>query len=106
MIQPILPVFYTSVLGLNKEFIGLIEGSLTTIVSLMKIGAGYLSDALGVRKIYEFAHGFYHKKKGNSIFLRAGRQAGGGRTFKLIEGEPLQTSFGEDLYHKVFHPTG
>jgi DNA mismatch repair protein MutS len=24
------------------------------------------------------------------------------RTFKLIEGEPLQTSFGEDVYHKVF----
>jgi MFS family permease len=50
MIQPILPTFLTSVLGLSKEFIGLIEGSLTTIVSLMKIGAGYLSDALGVRK--------------------------------------------------------
>jgi MFS family permease len=50
MIQPVLPTFYTSVLGLNKEFIGLIEGSLTTVVSLMKIGAGYLSDALGVRK--------------------------------------------------------
>jgi len=54
MIQPILPVFYTSVLGLNKEFIGLIEGSLTTIVSLMKIGAGYLSDALGVRRAIVF----------------------------------------------------
>lgn len=54
MIQPILPVFYTSVLGLNKEFIGLIEGSLTTIVSLMKIGAGYLSDVLGVRKAIVF----------------------------------------------------
>jgi len=54
MIQPILPTFYTSVLGLNKEFIGLIEGSLTTVVSLMKIGAGYLSDALGVRKIIVF----------------------------------------------------
>lgn len=54
MIQPILPVFYTSVLGLSKEFIGLIEGLLTTIVSLMKIGAGYLSDALGVRKAIVF----------------------------------------------------
>ena len=54
MIQPILPTFYTSVLGLNKEFIGLIEGSLTTVVSLVKIGAGYLSDALGVRKIIVF----------------------------------------------------
>lgn len=50
MIQPILPLFYTAVLGLNKEFVGLIEGSLTTIVSLSKIGAGYLSDALGLRK--------------------------------------------------------
>lgn len=54
MIQPILPTFYTSVLGLNKEFIGLIEGSLTTVVSLMKIGAGYLSDLLGIRKIIVF----------------------------------------------------
>ncbi len=50
MIQPVLPIFYTTVLGLNTEFIGLIEGSLMTIVSLAKIGAGYLSDALGVRK--------------------------------------------------------
>ncbi len=54
IIQPILPTFYTAVLGLNKEFIGLIEGSLTTVVSLMKIGAGYLSDALGLRKAIVF----------------------------------------------------
>ena len=54
MIQPILPIFYTSVLGLSKEYIGLIEGSLTTVVSLMKIGAGFLSDKLGVRKIIVF----------------------------------------------------
>jgi hypothetical protein len=55
MIQPVLPVFYVSVLGLSREFIGLIEGTLTTLVSLMKIGAGYLSDALGVRKPIVFA---------------------------------------------------
>jgi len=54
MILPILPLFYTSVLGLNKEFVGLIEGSLTTVVSLAKIGAGYLSDALGLRKVLVF----------------------------------------------------
>lgn len=54
MIQPILPVFYTSVLGLSKEFIGLIEGALTTVASLMKIGAGYLSDRLGLRKTLVF----------------------------------------------------
>jgi len=54
MIQPVLPTFYSSVLGLNKEFIGLIEGSMMTIVSLMKIGAGYLSDYLGLRKLIVF----------------------------------------------------
>ena len=54
MIQPILPLFYASVLGLNKEIIGLIEGCLMTVVSLMKIGAGYLSDWLGKRKAIVF----------------------------------------------------
>ena len=54
IIQPILPTFYTSVLGLSKEYIGLIEGALMTVVSLMKIAAGYLSDALGLRKAIVF----------------------------------------------------
>ena len=54
MIQPILPLFYSSVLGLNKEFIGLVEGSMMTVVSLMKIAAGYLSDYLGKRKAIVF----------------------------------------------------
>ena len=51
---------------------------------------------------YEFAHGFYDRKMENAIFLRAERQADGARTFKLIEGEPLQTSYGEDLYKGIF----
>ncbi len=55
-----------------------------------------------VTHLYEFAHGFYDKKMENAIFLRADRQTDGRRTFKLIEGEPLQTSYGEDLYHRIF----
>jgi DNA mismatch repair ATPase MutS len=55
-----------------------------------------------VTHLYEFAHGFYDKKMENAIFLRAERQTDGGRTFKLIEGEPLQTSYGEDLYSRIF----
>jgi len=51
---------------------------------------------------YQFARGFYETKKGNAVFLRAERQTDGVRTFKLIEGEPLQTSFGEDLYDRIF----
>jgi len=55
-----------------------------------------------VTHLYEFARRFYDTKMENSIFLRAERQTDGGRTFKLIEGEPLQTSYGEDLYKKIF----
>jgi DNA mismatch repair ATPase MutS len=51
---------------------------------------------------FEFAHGFYDKKMENAIFLRAERKSDGERTFKLIEGEPLQTSYGEDVYRAVF----
>lgn len=51
---------------------------------------------------YELAHSFYERGMQNAIFLRAERKAGGKRTYKLFEGEPLQTSFGEDVYHTVF----
>lgn len=54
MIQPILPVFYSSVLGMNKETIGLIEGGLTTVVSVFKILSGFLSDKLKKRKTIVF----------------------------------------------------
>jgi DNA mismatch repair ATPase MutS len=55
-----------------------------------------------VTHLYEFAHGFYDKNMPNAIFLRAERQDDGMRTFKLMEGEPLQTSYGEDLYDRIF----
>jgi DNA mismatch repair ATPase MutS len=55
-----------------------------------------------VTHLYELANGFYDRRMKNAIFLRAERKAGGERTFKLIEGKPLQTSFGKDVYHKIF----
>jgi DNA mismatch repair ATPase MutS len=55
-----------------------------------------------VTHLYEFAHRFYTKHLENAIFLRAERKANGTRTFKITEGEPLKTSFGVDVYHKVF----
>ena len=55
-----------------------------------------------VTHLYGFAHGCFEKKLKNALFLRAERQEDGGRTFKLIEGEPLQTSYGEDLYEAIF----
>jgi DNA mismatch repair ATPase MutS len=55
-----------------------------------------------VTHLYTFAHGFHEKRLENVAFLRAERQSDGTRTFKLTEGEPLETSFGEDLYHRIF----
>jgi DNA mismatch repair ATPase MutS len=51
---------------------------------------------------YEFAHGLYERKMPNAVFLRADRETDGTRTYKLSAGEPLQTSYGEDLYKRVF----
>jgi DNA mismatch repair ATPase MutS len=51
---------------------------------------------------YEFARGFHERKMANVVFLRAERQADGRRTFKLVEREPLQTSFGADVYKEIF----
>jgi DNA mismatch repair ATPase MutS len=55
-----------------------------------------------VTHLYPFAHGFVDGKRENRLFLRADRQADGQRTFKLVEGEPLETSHGEDLYNRIF----
>ncbi len=39
---------------------------------------------------------------GDVLFLRADRQDDGSRSFVIRRGEPLGTSFGEDLYHRLF----
>jgi hypothetical protein len=55
-----------------------------------------------VTHLYELARGFYATHQSETLFLRAERQADGKRSFKLLVGEPLQTSFGLDLYDRVF----
>jgi len=55
-----------------------------------------------VTHLYEFAFSFYDKKMNNAIFLRAERQLDGSRSFRLAEGEPLQTSYGGDLFKEIF----
>ena len=55
-----------------------------------------------VTHLYGFPSEFYNGRMSNTLFLRAERQPDGRRTFKLIEGEPLQTSYGEDLYYRIF----
>jgi len=40
-----------------------------------------------------------------SLFLQAERKPDGECTFRVTEGEPLQTSYGEDLYNRIFFGT-
>jgi DNA mismatch repair ATPase MutS len=51
---------------------------------------------------YGFAHGLNGDAASRVLFLRAERRADGTRTYKLLPGEPLETSFGADLYRKIF----
>jgi DNA mismatch repair ATPase MutS len=55
-----------------------------------------------VTHLYDFAHSWFRSNMGNALFLRAERQVDGTRTFRLREGEPLETSYGQDLYETVF----
>ncbi|MBU1307600.1 MAG: hypothetical protein KKF33_19010 [Alphaproteobacteria bacterium] len=55
-----------------------------------------------VTHLYDLAYGFRAARSEDIIFLRAEREDSGERTFRLIEGDPLETSYGEDLYHQIF----
>jgi DNA mismatch repair ATPase MutS len=55
-----------------------------------------------VTHLFEFAHRFFMRNLDKAIFLRAERKDDGTRTFKLTKGQPLQTSFGVDLFNKIF----
>ncbi len=50
---------------------------------------------------FTLASTLYSRRLEQALFLRAERAKGGHRSFKLAEGGPLPTSFGEDLYHRI-----
>jgi DNA mismatch repair ATPase MutS len=55
-----------------------------------------------VTHLYDFAHSLFDAKAEDTVFLRAERLADGTRTFRLVVGEPLETSYGKDLYGRIF----
>ena len=57
-----------------------------------------------VTHLYAFASTFYRRGTDDVLFLRAEREPDGRRTFRLVEGEPLETSYGGDLFEEVFAP--
>lgn len=51
MIYPLVPLFLSSALGVNKSLIGVIEGVAEATAGVLKTYSGWLSDKLGKRKI-------------------------------------------------------
>lgn len=59
-----------------------------------------------VTHLYQFASGFLGRGSRRVAFMRAERNPDGTRPFKLIEAQPLQTSYGPDLYTAIFDNSG
>jgi MutS domain V len=55
-----------------------------------------------VTHMFDLASGFHRRRLESALFMRAERGSDGARPFKIAEGEPLPTSYGEDSYRKVF----
>lgn len=55
-----------------------------------------------VTHLYDFAHSLHQRGDPRMAFLRAERSADGTRSFRVVPGEPLSTSFGQDLYRQIF----
>jgi MutS domain V len=55
-----------------------------------------------VTHMYDLSHGFYEQQLATALFLRAGRGPDGRRSFELLAGGPLPTSYGEDSYRRIF----
>jgi len=55
-----------------------------------------------VTHLYDFASIYYKKNLEETLFLRADRHSDASRDFKLTVAPPLPTSYGPDIYEKIF----
>lgn len=55
-----------------------------------------------VTHLFDLAQLLFSSQKETALFLRAERLIDGRRTFRVLAGEPLSTSYGEDLYQRIF----
>ena len=96
-----------SIVFLNESFASTNEreGSeiATQIVrALLKMGI----KVFYVTHLFALANGLHSAGLHSAHFLRAERLSDGRRTFRLLEGEPLPTSYGKDLYQRIFEIAG
>lgn len=57
---------------------------------------------VAVTHLYDLAESLYRTERHRAVFLRAGREEDGERTFRIEPGAPLPTSYGQDLYRRIF----
>ncbi len=60
---------------------------------------------LFVTHLFEYAWTAYLEQSESALFLRAGRNEDASRSFIISEGEPMRTSFGEDLFNSIIMDT-
>jgi hypothetical protein len=69
---------------------------------------GGLADAgvrvVAVTHLGELARMLHADRSRQVVFLRAERRQDGTRPYRLVQGDPLTTSYGDDLYQRVFGP--
>ncbi len=51
---------------------------------------------------FDLGDSLYATRSSDTLFLRAGRDGDRQRTYKITQGEPLPTSYGQDAYRAVF----
>lgn len=58
-----------------------------------------------VTHLYDLSESLFRQGRGDALFLRAERETDGRRSFRVLPGEPLPTSFGQDVYRRIFGET-
>jgi len=96
-----------SIVFLNESFASTNEREGSEIAAqivraLLKMGI----KVFYVTHLFALADGFHSAGLHSALFLRAERLSDGRRTFRLLEGEPLPTSYGKDLYQRIFETAG
>jgi MFS family permease len=84
LIVPILPLYLANVLHLDKSFIGLSEGLVTSSASIFKIVSGYLSDRFRARKRIVFV-GYLLSLIGRTLLAFTG-SLGGVLVLRFLDG--------------------
>lgn len=59
-----------------------------------------------VTHLFDLADGLRREQRADALFLRADRKSDGTRTFRVLPGEPLPTSYGQDSYRRIFKLDG